>query len=254
MRTSFLTLLFLLLVVGLGSLVSVPDGGIRTSQEASAHAVFSSQNSAIHELEWYPVVKIVDGDTIVVDIAGVNTTVRLIGLDTPETVDPRKTVQCFGAEASAEMKKILSNHYVRLELDPSQGEKDKYGRLLAYVFAPASVRPEGILLNRYMIAEGNGHEYTYNIPYRYQADFKAAEDEARTQKKGLWADGACASTSAASPSPLPSVGSHECGRNAYNCSDFKTQSDAQAAFDACGSGDVHKLDSDGDKRVCESLP
>lgn len=226
-----------------------------TSQGTSAQIFPLSQNPANHELEWYPVVKVVDGDTIVVDIAGANTTVRLIGLDTPETVDPRKTVQCFGAEASAEMKKILSNHYVRLETDPSQGEKDKYGRLLAYVYAPANVRPEGILLNIYMIEEGFGHEYTYNIPYKYQAEFKAAENIARQEKRGLWADGVCASQASSAPtSPMRTSGQYECSRNTYNCSDFTTQAQAQAVFDACGSGDVHKLDSDGDKRVCESLP
>ncbi|MHB1086587.1 MAG: thermonuclease family protein [Minisyncoccota bacterium] len=255
MRTSFLTLLFLLLVVGLGSLVSVPNTSVLTSQGTSAQIVSPSQNSAIQEFEWYPIVKVVDGDTIVVSIAGANTTVRLIGLDTPETVDPRKTVQCFGAEASAEMKKILSGQYVRLEMDPSQGEKDKYGRLLAYVYAPANVRPEGILLNIYMIEEGFGHEYTYNIPYKYQTEFKTAEKTAREAKRGLWADGVCAPrTSSAVTLPVNTSGSYECSRNTYNCSDFTTQAQAQAAFDACGEGDVHKLDSDGDKRVCESLP
>ncbi|TSC63231.1 MAG: micrococcal nuclease, partial [Parcubacteria group bacterium Athens0416_74] len=255
MRTSFLTLLFLLLVVGMGSLVSVPDIDVLTSQGTSARTTSPSQNSAIREFEWYPVVKVVDGDTIVVDIAGANTTVRLIGLDTPETVDPRKTVQCFGAEASAKMRQILSGQYVRLETDPSQGEKDKYGRLLAYVYAPANVRPEGILLNIYMIEEGFGHEYTYNIPYKYQAEFKAAENIARQEKRGLWADGVCASQASSAPtSPMRISGQYGCSRNTYNCSDFTTQAQAQAAFDACGEGDVHKLDSDGDKRVCESLP
>lgn len=255
MRTSFLTLLFLLLVVSLGSIASIPNTNVLTSQETSAQIISSPQHPSVRELEWYPVVKVVDGDTIVVDIAGVNTTVRLIGLDTPETVDPRKIVQCFGAEASAGMKKILSNQYVRLEMDPSQGEKDKYGRLLAYVFAPANVRPEGLLLNRYMIAEGYGHEYTYRLPYKYQAEFKAAESEARSQKKGLWADGVCAlQTSDPAATPANTSGQYECSRNAYNCSDFQTQAEAQSVFDACAPTDVHKLDSDGDKEVCESLP
>ena len=100
-------------------------------------------------------------------------------------------MQCFGKEASNEAKKILAGVYVHLETDPSQGEYDKYGRLLAYVFAPSNANPQGVLVNEYMIAEGYGHEYTYNLPYKYQAEFKAAERKAREEKKGLWAEGVC---------------------------------------------------------------
>lgn len=112
---------------------------------------------------------------------------------------------------------------------------------------------DGTLFNRYMIAEGYGHEYTYRIPYRFQADFKAAEAAARAQKKGLWADGACSSTFITAV-PAATSGSYECARNAYNCGDFSKQSDAQRVYDSCGSSDIHKLDSDGDGEVCESLP
>ena len=150
--------------------------------------------AAAEASDWYPVVKVVDGDTITILKDGEKVTVRLIGLDTPETLDPRKPVQCFGKEASDKAKQILSGSDVRIETDPSQGEYDKYGRLLAYVYAPANVRPQGILINEYMISEGYGHEYTYNLPYTYQAQFKAAEQSAREAKKGLWADGACEET------------------------------------------------------------
>lgn len=212
------------------------------------------------QYEWYSVVKVVDGDTVTISMNGKNVTLRLIGLDTPETVDPRKPVQCFGKEASGKMKRLLSGKSVRLEKDPSQGDLDKYGRLLAYVYTPTSVRSEGVLVNEYMIAEGYGHEYTYNLPYKYQAEFKEAERMAREQKKGLWADGACSQpntpSSTSPPSVLPNSGTYECSRNTYNCSDFSTQSEAQAVFDSCGESgnDIHKLDSDGDGEVCESLP
>jgi micrococcal nuclease len=126
-------------------------------------------------------------------IASSTVRVRLIGLDTPEVVDPRKPVQCFGKEASAEMKKITGAGYARLELDPSQGTYDKYGRLLAYVYIPLNSKQEGLLVNKYMIDEGYGHEYTYDIPYKYQKDFKAAERSARESGKGLWAPGVCES-------------------------------------------------------------
>jgi len=135
----------------------------------------------------YPVAKVIDGDTISIIKDGKTVTLRLIGLDTPETVDPRKPVQCFGKAASDKAKELLAGKTVRLEFDSSQGLLDKYGRTLAYVFLPG-----GTLFNQYMIAEGYAHEYTYDLPYKYQREFKAAEARAREEKKGLWADDTCA--------------------------------------------------------------
>ena len=246
----------------------------------SESTIASTTHSASREEQevaiLYRVVKVVDGDTLVVAMDGKNVTIRLIGLDTPETVDPRKVVQCFGKEASEKAKETLSGTSVRLEMDPSQGELDKYGRTLAYAFLP-----DGRDFNELMIAEGYGHEYIYNLPYKYQAEFKAAERQAREGKRGLWADDACAesarpgktstmndlrsrswsdaSTDAARQGlAASSTGytGYECSRNVYNCSDFKTQSEAEAVFESCGGSlnDIHKLDSDGDGRVCESLP
>ena len=162
-----------------------------TSSPQAATTSTAKSGAPAKAEDWYPVVKVVDGDTLTILKNGEKVTVRLIGLDTPEVVDPRKPVQCFGIEASAKAKQILSGVDVRLEGDPSQGKFDKYGRTLAYVYVPANVRPEGILVNEYMIAEGYGHEYTYNLPYKYQAQFKAAERKAREERKGLWADGVC---------------------------------------------------------------
>ena len=234
------------------------ETGIQTQAESASPAATDSAS-----YEWYPVVKVIDGDTLTITKDGKNLTLRLIGLDTPETVDPRKTVQCFGKEASEKAKQLLSGTSVRIETDPSQGTLDKYERTLAYVYAPANSKPEGILVNEYMIAEGYGHEYTYNLPYKYQTEFKAAEQNAREQKKGLWEDDACTtslklrSTSAVSETQFEAAhGAYECSRNAYNCSSFKTQAEAQTVFEYCGGSgnDVHKLDSDGDGKVCESLP
>jgi endonuclease YncB( thermonuclease family) len=79
----------------------------------------------------YTVLKVVDGDTIHVSVDGKKLKIRMIGLDTPETVDPRKPVQCFGREASAQAKTLLGGQQVYLETDPSQDTIDKYGRTLA---------------------------------------------------------------------------------------------------------------------------
>lgn len=155
--------------------------------------------------DYYLVEKVVDGDTIKVRIDDELKTIRLIGLDTPEVVDPRKIVECFGQEASNRAKDILNGKQIRLESDASQGDQDKYNRLLRYVFLE-----DGTLFNKMMIAEGYGHEYTYNIPYSYQLEFQEAERQARENKLGLWSDNACqnfdesiylASTSTSTSSP-----------------------------------------------------
>lgn len=135
----------------------------------------------------YRVVKVDDGDTIVVDWNGQKRTIRLIGMDTPEVVDPRKPVQCFGREASARGHQLLENQNIKIETDPLVGELDKYGRTLAYVFLP-----DGTLYNQTMIADGFAHEYTYNKQtYKYQAQFKLAETDAKAAQKGFWSPGTC---------------------------------------------------------------
>jgi len=203
---------------------------------------------------FYPVVRVIDGDTLEVYINGQTEKVRLIGVDTPETVHPSKPVECFGIEASNKAKAILEGKSVRLESDPSQGDRDKYQRLLRYVFLEDNTN-----FNQMMIKQGYAHEYTYNLPYKYQAEFKQAEEKARTNKAGLWADGVCDSPEPADPQQpehQKNTGNCRCDSNIYNCVDFSTQAEAQALFECCGgtSNDVHKLDRDGDGKVCESLP
>src|SRR3989338_322463 len=102
----------------------------------------------------YPVVKVIDGDTIDVKIGTKIERIRMVGMDTPEIVDPRKAVQCFGKEASNRTKLLLTGKSVALQSDPTQGERDKYGRLLRYVIL------DGLNFNKRLIAEGYAHEYT----------------------------------------------------------------------------------------------
>lgn len=132
------------------------------------------------------VVSVTDGDTIKVQIGTQTKTIRFIGIDTPETKDPRKPVQCFGQEASNKMKELVENKQVIIESDTSQGELDKYGRLLRYVFLP-----DGTNVNLKMISDGYAHEYTYNLPYKYQSEFKAAQKDADINNRGLWAPTTC---------------------------------------------------------------
>ena len=160
--------------------------------QRESSTVPSASSVAIDPTAWYPVMKVVDGDTISVSIDNERHNVRMIGIDTPETVDPRVAVECFGEEAAERAAQILSGTSVRLEVDSSQGLFDTYGRILAYVFAPANVASEGILVNELLLSEGYAHEYTFNAPYKYRAEFKAAEKTAREAKAGLWAADACA--------------------------------------------------------------
>jgi micrococcal nuclease len=226
------------------------------NREVSPLAPNSVQSPVSEEnLGIFKVVRVVDGDTFSVDLDGKITTIRLIGIDTPEVVDPRKPVQCFGREASDKAKEMLTGASVRLELDATQGKLDKYGRLLAYTFLL-----DGTNFNEHMIREGYAHEYTYNLPYRYQAQFKAAEADARDNGRGLWAPGVCEGKNVPSkniPPPVETTASgHTCTYNAYNCSDFVTQPEAQSVYEACGgiNSDVHFLDADGDGLACETLP
>lgn len=133
------------------------------------------------------VIKVDDGDTIEVSSGHGKVRVRMMGVDTPETVDPRRPVQCFGKEASAYTKQSLRGQVVRLESDSLAGDKDKYGRLLRYVYLP-----DGTLYNQRLIAEGYAHEYTYqNQHYDRQTELKQAEREAQQKQRGLWSPTAC---------------------------------------------------------------
>ncbi len=124
----------------------------------------------------------VDGDTIRVGTADGDLKVRLIGIDTPETVDPNRPLGCYGPEASAEAERLLTGTSVYLELDPSQGDVDRYGRTLAYVWLTPRT-----MVNLALVRTGFATEYTYAAPYAYQAEFRAAQAQAQATAAGLWA-------------------------------------------------------------------
>jgi micrococcal nuclease len=121
--------------------------------------------------------RVVDGDTIVLSN---NERDRLIGVDTPETKHPQKPAEYYGKEATAFTNKMVGGKVVRLNYD--QQRRDKYGRLLAYVYLM-----DGTFLNAEIIKQGYGHAYT-RFPFKYMEQFKQYEKEAREAKRGLWAD------------------------------------------------------------------
>ncbi len=157
---------------------------MNTSQKLDAKKVVYAKD--MPGTDFYDVVRVVDGDTINVDIDGVIKKVRLIGINTPEIVDPRKPIECFGKEASLKAHEWLEGRKVSLELDNTQNDRDKYGRLLRYV-----KRDDGFFYNYEIIKQGFAFEYTYKYPYKYQENFKKAEEYAKNNALGLWANDAC---------------------------------------------------------------
>lgn len=129
---------------------------------------------------YYRVVRADDGDTIVVDMAGAEETIRFIGVDTPEVHDPRKAVQCYGKAASDYTATRVNGATVRLETDPLSSNRDRYNRLLRYVYLP-----DGTLLNQSLIHDGYAFAYL-SFPFTKSDDFAAAQTNAREQNRGLW--------------------------------------------------------------------
>ncbi len=149
---------------------------------------FGTKEEQKADLLNYTLLEVIDGDTIrVKNPEGKEQSVRMIGLDAPESTTMRYGyAECFGKEAANHLKLLLKDtKEVQIEVDPTQTATDKYGRLLGYVVA------NGANLNQKMIEDGYGFEYTYNLPYKYQSEFKSAQKIASEKKFGLWADSAC---------------------------------------------------------------
>jgi uncharacterized repeat protein (TIGR02543 family) len=125
------------------------------------------------------VTRVIDGDTIEVNLEGVIYKVRYIGIDTPETVHPTQPVECFGEQASAKNSELVAGKIVVLEKDVS--ETDRYGRLLRYVWVG------DIFVNDYLVRQGYAYAYTYPPDVKYASQFAQAQREAQENNRGLWA-------------------------------------------------------------------
>lgn len=173
--THFLTALLLLAGIVFGN-----DAGLffaQNDQEMISEPVAEGM---------YQVVRVIDGDTIEVEHAGQKNKVRLVGVNTPESVDPRKGVECFGKAASAALTELLLHQQVTLEPDPTQADRDRYGRLLRFVFL------DGQDVGMWLLAEGYAQEALYSdIPHQYRDAYLFAQKQAQEQGKGMWADGVC---------------------------------------------------------------
>lgn len=131
---------------------------------------------------YFEVIEVADGDTIVIDMNGQEERIRLIGVDTPETQDPRKPIQCFGKAATNYVTSLIADNPVRLDSDELSSNRDRYSRLLRYVYLP-----DGKLLQEEIIKNGYGFAYT-NFPFTKSEHFKQLETYARENNLGLWSD------------------------------------------------------------------
>lgn len=156
---------------GLEHVLPLIDLSVAPVDSAGVSALQDKSNPQI-----FLVTRVVDGDTIVIE-GGKK--VRYIGIDTPETVDPRKPVQCFGKEASARNKELVLGKRVRLEKDIT--DADKYGRLLRYVYV------DDEFVNLRLVEDGFAFSYTYPPDVKYQKKITKAQRQAREEKRGLWA-------------------------------------------------------------------
>lgn len=131
------------------------------------------------------VAEVVDGDTIIVSFgSGIEETVRLLGIDTPETVDPTRPQQCFGLEATIELGRLLpEGTHIRLERDAEA--RDRFGRMLAYVYRSA----DDLFINEALVQNGFADVSIYEPNNAYQAELTHAATQAQTALVGLW--GAC---------------------------------------------------------------
>jgi micrococcal nuclease len=146
------------------------------------------------------VVRVVDGDTLIVRVGGADESVRLIGIDTPETVAPGRPVECYGAEASDHLEALTpAGTDVRLERDVEA--RDVYDRLLAYVYRD----DDGLFVNRAQVEGGYAEAKDYPPNSAHRAELQQVQASARSGGTGLW--GACGSADVAvAPAGPPPAG------------------------------------------------
>ena len=150
-------------------------------------------SSSIHESEQgrlFRVLSVVDGDTIMIDYYGKEESLRLIGINTPEVDGPYTKAECYGEEASAFSKKYLENQWVAIEGDFTQSNRDKYDRLLRYVYLT------DVDFGGFLISRGYAYEYTYDAEYDKREKYLSLQESAEAEGRGFWAAGACDSNDA----------------------------------------------------------
>ncbi len=205
------------------------------------------------------VTRVVDGDTIRFRSRGFDNTMRLIGIDTPETKRPGYPVQCGGPAASAAAARLMPvGSSIRVVSDPTQDARDRYGRFLGYVYRAGRGGPRGSV-NYALVRRGFAKTYVYGrTPFRYAGQFLAAEIAAKRARRGVWGPPCNGNTTKPqfAPAPRAAGSSGRCDPNYagaciappppdLDCSDITAR-----RFRVVGT-DVHRFDSDGDGIACE---
>ena len=196
--------------------------------------------------------RVVDGDTVRVLVDGEPETVRLVGIDTPESVAPNRPVECFGPEASERLAELRpEGERVTIETDPTQDERDRFGRLLGYVYAGDQSRSA----NEAQVASGHARVFVFGgVPFEQADEFMRQEDRAREQERGLW--GECerqGDTSVERVPEEPPANADACDPNYGGCvrpppPDLDC-GDVDGPIEVRGA-DPHRLDGDGDGIAC----
>jgi len=183
------------------------------------------------------VLRVKDGDTIVVRKGSANVDVRLYGIDTPESS------QWYGQNA----KTFLANQISGKTVSVNKIDKDRYGRVVGLVFAG------NLIINRHLVKNGYAWVYDKYCDKHFCSEWSRLEAQARKDQKGLWKK-----EDVIPPWEYRHGGSssHSQGSNIEDkdCSDFDTQADAQRFFEKHQPGDPHNLDGNGDGVACEGLP
>jgi micrococcal nuclease len=131
---------------------------------------------------------VIDGDTVRVSVRGFDTPVRLLGIDTPETRDPRKPVQCYGPQATAMTRRLLPvGRRVIVRSDPTQATRDRYARFLGYVFRADRPLAPNRSVNHTLVRTGRAKVYVYGgVRFAAARPYFRAQNRARRAKAGLW--------------------------------------------------------------------
>lgn len=246
MRRRLLALVCVFLLMTLAGCSGGPSG---TSSQFEPDSASGTPVTVTH---------VIDGDTMEIEYAnGTGDTVRLLGVDTPETtlsrVSPdeyagipdttagRDHLLTWGERATTMADDELDGKDVTIVVDPASDRRGYFGRLLVYLYVDDENFNERLLVD--------GYARMYDSQFSKRAAFSQLEQQAQTDRVGLWAydeDGEAATDSDGEVPPLPPDGD-------YNCGDFKTQEQAQEILES-EPGDPHNLDRDGDGVACESLP
>jgi micrococcal nuclease len=249
------SLVLVILLGGLANWLRAEGGPSRSEGQASTPNVAGQSDYDATAT----VTRVVDGDTVEISpsVEGLST-VRLIGVDTPET---HGATQPYGPEASAFAEQELNGEEVSLELDVQK--IDPYGRLLAYVYLP-----DGQMFNETLLEEGYAQVATFPPNVKYVDRFLEAQREAREENRGLWGlsaaelcqqtdrdngiGGGCSGSEPESPAASQSASPGSGGDSNLDCASFETHEEAQRVYEQDLS-DPHYLDGDGDGVACEEL-